>query len=114
MSVREPSAQVLDWELWSQVQRHFDSRETVGGRIGKGNEILITEKDVFNMSPAQLDEYMDWYENSWLDHSKSKERRRNQHLHSVLIFISSLKSVGRLLPNWSDCLAKPAYFFSGR
>ncbi|PKX89555.1 TFIIB-type zinc finger domain-containing protein [Aspergillus novofumigatus IBT 16806] len=63
VSSREPSAQVLDWELWGQVQRHFDSRET-------GNEILVTEKDVFNMAPAQLDEYMDWYETSWLDHSR--------------------------------------------
>lgn len=73
LSTREPSAQVLDWKLWAQVQRHFDRRETVGGRIGKGNEILVTEKDVFNMTPAQLDEYMDWYETSWLDHSRGKE-----------------------------------------
>ncbi|KAF4263982.1 hypothetical protein CNMCM8689_002179 [Aspergillus fumigatus] len=70
VSTREPSAQVLDWKLWGQVQRHFDRRETAGGRIGKGNEILVTEKDVFDMTPAQLDEYMDWYETSWLDHSR--------------------------------------------
>ncbi|GFF43049.1 RNA polymerase I-specific transcription initiation factor rrn7 [Aspergillus udagawae] len=70
VSTREPSAQVLDWKLWAQVQRHFDRRETAGGRIGKGNEILVTEKDVFNMTPAQLDEYMDWYETSWLDQSR--------------------------------------------
>ncbi|KAF7130954.1 hypothetical protein CNMCM5793_003889 [Aspergillus hiratsukae] len=70
LSTREPSAQVLDWKLWAQVQRHFDRRETAGGRIGKGNEILVTEKDVFNMTQAQLDEYMDWYETSWLDHSR--------------------------------------------
>jgi RNA polymerase I-specific transcription initiation factor RRN7 len=70
VSTREPSALVLDWKLWGQVQRHFDRRETAGGRIGKGNEILVTEKDVFNMTPAQLDEYMDWYETSWLDHSR--------------------------------------------
>jgi RNA polymerase I-specific transcription initiation factor RRN7 len=72
VSTREPSAQVLDWKLWGQVQRHFDRRETAGGRIGKGNEILVTEKDVFDMTPAQLDEYMDWYETSWLDHSRGK------------------------------------------
>ena len=69
-STREPSSQVVNWELWAQVQRHFDARETSGGRIGKGNEVLVNDNDVFNMSPTQLDEYMDWYENSWLDVSR--------------------------------------------
>ncbi|PLN84478.1 RNA polymerase I-specific transcription initiation factor Rrn7 [Aspergillus taichungensis] len=69
-STREPSSQVVNWELWAQVQRHFDARETSGGRIGKGKEVLVNDNDVFNMSPAQLDEYMDWYENSWLDVSR--------------------------------------------
>ncbi|THC99406.1 hypothetical protein EYZ11_001130 [Aspergillus tanneri] len=66
-TAREPTTQVIDWELWAQAQRHFANRETSGGQIGKGNEILVKEKDVFNMTPSQLDEYMDWYENSWLD-----------------------------------------------
>ncbi|KAK5696428.1 hypothetical protein LTS12_028567, partial [Elasticomyces elasticus] len=69
-SAREPATQAIDWQIWAQVQRHFHQRETSSGRIGKGNEILINEKDVFNMTPSQLDEYMDWYENSWLDLSK--------------------------------------------
>ncbi|KAE8134117.1 hypothetical protein BDV38DRAFT_166945 [Aspergillus pseudotamarii] len=70
ISAKEPATQVIDWKLWAQAQRHFDSRETARGRIGKGNEVLVNERDVFNMSPSQLDEYMNWYENSWLDNSK--------------------------------------------
>lgn len=70
-SAREPAAQVIDWKLWGQAQRQFDNRETAGGRIGKGNEVLVNETDVFNMTLSQLDEYMDWYENSWLDSSKA-------------------------------------------
>lgn len=69
-SAREPATQAVDWQVWTRVQRHFDQRETSSGRIGRGNEILINEKDVFKMTPGQLDEYMDWYENSWLDSNK--------------------------------------------
>ncbi|KAB8232215.1 TFIIB-type zinc finger domain-containing protein [Aspergillus alliaceus] len=69
-SAKEPTTQVIDWKLWAQEQRHYDSRETAGGRIGKGNEVLVNERDVFDMTPSQLDEYMDWYENSWLDNSR--------------------------------------------
>lgn len=69
-SAKEPAAQLIDWKLWGQSQRQFDNRETAGGRIGRGNEILVNEKDVFSMAPNQLDEYMDWYESKWLDISK--------------------------------------------
>ncbi|KAF7597094.1 Pol I core factor CF [Aspergillus hancockii] len=52
VSAKEPTTQVIDWKVWAQAQRHFDNRETANGKIGK-------------------DEYMDWYENSWLDNSKA-------------------------------------------
>ncbi|GKZ34338.1 hypothetical protein AbraIFM66950_004568 [Aspergillus brasiliensis] len=69
-SSKDPAIQVIDWNLWSQIQRHFDNRETPAGQLGKGKEILVNERDVFSMTPSQLDEYMDWYENSWLDPTK--------------------------------------------
>ncbi|RAL09840.1 TFIIB-type zinc finger domain-containing protein [Aspergillus homomorphus CBS 101889] len=72
LSPKEPSVQVVDWALWAQNQRNFDREETSGGRLGKGNEISVTEKDILSMTPSQLDEYMNWYESSWLDHSKAQ------------------------------------------
>ncbi|KAL5359701.1 RNA polymerase I-specific transcription initiation factor Rrn7 [Aspergillus floccosus] len=70
LSAKDPTTQVIDWKIWAQTQRQFDNRETSAGRIGKGNEITINEQDVFSLTPAQLDEYMDWYEKSWLDTTK--------------------------------------------
>ena len=69
-SANEPATQAIDWKAWEQAQRHFDNRETSTGHIGRGKEVLTTEKDVLDMTPTQLDEYMDWYESSWLDNSK--------------------------------------------
>lgn len=70
VSANEPTTQAIDWKAWDQAQRHFDDREASAGHIGRGREVLTTEKDVFSMTPTQLDEYMDWYESSWLDGSK--------------------------------------------
>ncbi|KAL2822589.1 hypothetical protein BJX63DRAFT_126648 [Aspergillus granulosus] len=69
-SAQEPTVQAIDWEAWADVQDHFDKRDAMSGRIGKGKEILVNEGDVLTMNSNQLDEYMDWYESSWLDSSK--------------------------------------------
>ncbi|KAL1985585.1 hypothetical protein VTN96DRAFT_7565 [Rasamsonia emersonii] len=66
-SASEPAAQVLDWKLWAHTQKLFDNKEFAGGRLPRGKEILVDEKDVFKMTTQQLDDYLDWYENSWLD-----------------------------------------------
>ncbi|KAF9885801.1 Pol I core factor CF [Aspergillus nanangensis] len=70
VSAKEPTTQVIDWKIWGQAQRQYDNRKTSSGGIGKGNEIMVNDQDVFNMTPGQLDEYMDWYEKNWLDSSK--------------------------------------------
>ncbi|KAL4997359.1 hypothetical protein BDV10DRAFT_169956 [Aspergillus recurvatus] len=70
-SAQEPTVQTINWAAWTEVQKHFDRRDTPSGRINKGKEILVNEDDVLTMTPDQLDEYMDWYENSWLDSSNA-------------------------------------------
>ncbi|KAL3461459.1 hypothetical protein BJX64DRAFT_260613 [Aspergillus heterothallicus] len=69
-SAQEPTVQAIDWEAWTEVQTRFGRRDALAGRIGKGKEILVNDEDVLTMNPDQLDEYMDWYETSWLDTSK--------------------------------------------
>lgn len=111
-SAREPATQAIDWQIWAQVQRHFHQRETSSGRIGKGNEILINEKDVFNMTPSQLDEYMDWYENSWLDLSKGVLLLKNIYLIGLTLTFSLSINRGQFtsgsIPTWSNGCGKPA------
>ncbi|KAJ5477441.1 hypothetical protein N7539_007585 [Penicillium diatomitis] len=66
-TAKEPATQAMDWAVWARVQAHFTSREQSHGTITKEEAIRLTEKDVLNMMPRQLDEYMDWYESNWLD-----------------------------------------------
>ncbi|KAL5046279.1 hypothetical protein BDW71DRAFT_182510 [Aspergillus fruticulosus] len=70
-SAQEPTVQMINWGAWAEVQKLFDRSNKSSGRIGKGKEILVKEDDVLTMTPDQLDEYMDWYENSWLDSSNA-------------------------------------------
>lgn len=37
------------------------------GGLGRGDEIRVKDSDVFQLTAKQVDEYMDWYEKSWLD-----------------------------------------------
>lgn len=69
-SANEPTTQVIDWTVWEQAQRHFENREAAAGHLEKGKEILTGESDVLGMTTTQMDEYMDWYENSWLISSR--------------------------------------------
>ncbi|KAJ5920364.1 hypothetical protein N7516_011222 [Penicillium verrucosum] len=73
-TAKEPAAQVMDWTLWARAQNNFDHDQPFGGKIGKKAAVQITDQDVLNMTSAQLDHYMDWYESSWLDTSKEPNR----------------------------------------
>jgi RNA polymerase I-specific transcription initiation factor RRN7 len=65
LSWEDPTALVINWETWATAQRRFDDRDKECGRLGKGNELKVKEADAFNMTPQQLDDYMDWYEKMW-------------------------------------------------
>ncbi|KAJ5444258.1 uncharacterized protein N7458_008130 [Penicillium daleae] len=66
-TAKEPATQAINWSLWARAQTHFNRRESASGKIGKEQVIQLTDKDVLNMAPSQLDEYMDWYESNWID-----------------------------------------------
>ncbi|CAG8105537.1 unnamed protein product [Penicillium olsonii] len=66
---KEPAAQTMDWSRWAIAQTAFESDSHFKKNIGKDAAIRITDSDVLNMSTDQLDHYMDWYADSWLDTS---------------------------------------------
>ncbi|KAL9581434.1 MAG: hypothetical protein Q9212_003898 [Teloschistes hypoglaucus] len=75
-SLTEPGTLGIDWNRWSEVQKDYDARDTAGGELGRGNEIKVTETDVFNLSGDQVDEYLDWFEKTWVDEERARKRPR--------------------------------------
>ena len=75
-SAADPGTLALDWDEWYKAQKEYDSRETANGQLGRGNEIKVEEKDVFNMSDDQMDEYLDWFETTWVDEERARNNPR--------------------------------------
>ena len=70
----------MDWDVWVRTQKNHDSHSTTEGSLGRGNEIAVTEEDVFTMSGNQLDEYLDWYEKTWIDEERASHALPQQLL----------------------------------
>ncbi|KAJ5367648.1 hypothetical protein N7541_001589 [Penicillium brevicompactum] len=71
---KEPAAQTMDWSQWALAQASFDSDSHFKENIGRDAAIRVTDSDVLAMSADQLDHYMDWYAESWLDTSRTPGR----------------------------------------
>ncbi len=68
---------VIDWDVWCKSQTEYAARHTSAGKLGRGNEINVNENDVMAMSGEQLDEYLDWYEKTWIkEESQEPQSRR--------------------------------------
>ncbi|KAL8911200.1 MAG: hypothetical protein Q9171_003606 [Xanthocarpia ochracea] len=75
-SAADPGTLALDWDQWCKAQKEYDSRETANGQLGRGNEIKVEEKDVFSLSDYQMDEYLDWFEKTWVDEERARSHPR--------------------------------------
>ena len=76
----ETAILTVDWDIWRQTQKDYDSQPTADGKLGRGSEIAITEDDVFSMSGKQLDGYLDWYEKTWIDEARASQALPQQLL----------------------------------
>lgn len=75
-SMTDPGVLALDWEAWvtsRQTQVPGAEGETMGGR---GSEIEVTEDDIMAMTGQQTDEYLDWYERTWVDEDRAQSKLR--------------------------------------
>lgn len=66
----------IDWDNWCELQKQYDMRFASKGKIGRGNEMLVNEQNIMNMSGEQLDEYLDWYEKTWISEDDDEHQKR--------------------------------------
>lgn len=63
----DPTALKIDWAKW---------RKTMGERssdgLKQGDEIKVTDADVLDMSEKKMDDYLDWYQRTWIDDRDAK------------------------------------------
>ena len=66
----------IDWEVWTSARQTHKSRLVDPEHLAHGSEINVTETDVMAMTGAQLDDYLDWYERTWVDEERAQHRAR--------------------------------------
>lgn len=75
-SLADTAALTIDWATWVDVRSSHNIHSTSEAYLEHGSEIFATEGDVMNMTGGQLDEYMDWYERTFIDESRVEEKAR--------------------------------------
>lgn len=75
-TLTEPGIMTIDWDVWSEQQKDFDGRLTSGGKLGRGNEIKVKEQEVLDTTADQIDEYLDWFERTWVEAGNQEQKKR--------------------------------------
>lgn len=68
-SITDPSGLRVDWNTWLKIM----TDKPVRG-LRRGQEITVADKDVFKMKGKELDDYLDWYQRTWLDDRDPKSK----------------------------------------
>lgn len=79
----EPGVLGINWDVWCDLQAEYEARFVSDGRIGRGNIISVNEQDIMKMSGTQLDEYLDWCEQTWVDEESSASKKQ-EHWKELL------------------------------
>lgn len=63
----EPTTVRMDWPEWARKMAEPPSRG-----LKRGEEVKITDADIPNMNAKKIDDYLDWYQRTWVDDSDPK------------------------------------------
>lgn len=84
-SSSEPTAIKMDWEVWCNQVHATQSKER-GSKSRLTTEELMTlkEEDVFSMLPNQLDQYLDFYADTFLDQAAIQRTKDTNDFRNAL------------------------------
>ena len=66
-SETDPTTVKVDWNRWREIMADAPSRG-----LKRGEEIKVTDADVMKMSGKQMDDYLNWYQRTWIDDRNPK------------------------------------------
>ncbi|KAL9118470.1 MAG: hypothetical protein Q9187_004987 [Circinaria calcarea] len=81
----------IDWDTWNGARKVYDADANPDGRLTRDKDITMTERDVFNMSALQMDDYLDWYEKTWID-----DEDKDHHARALPDQLLNMFPTGRL------------------
>ena len=90
-ALNHPALVNMDWDAWLISHTNHRSRLQDKDHLMRGSEVNVTEKDAMDMTDTQIDDYLDWYERTWVDEERAQEKPKG--LPSALL---DLFPIGRL------------------
>ena len=63
----DPTSLKINWGKWSDIMIPRPSK-----KLREGEELKVTDQDVLKMSDGKLDDYLDWYQRTWIDDREPK------------------------------------------
>ena len=73
-----PTTLQMSWADWleakSKYDRAFEAGLTPAGGLRTGSEIHVTDDDILDMTEQQLDQYMDWYQSTWMKNNPASQQ----------------------------------------
>lgn len=91
-SLKDPAILNLDWNFWTSVVKSEDrgvkKAKGLGGLV-KGKEIEVKEEDAFRFNGKELDDYLEWYQKTFLDGTDEEQKSEFAILSTVSKFFLS-------------------------
>lgn len=83
-TVTEPAATRMNWEEWHNHMSTY-RMESRGPTLKYTKEefVLLQEKDVFSMNENQLDQYLDWYHDAFIDEDRLARGEDGEFRHAL-------------------------------
>ena len=74
-SLNDPSAMTLNWNIWLTAKRTYDAAliSPYTTTLIPGTEMSIKDTDILQMEESQLDAYMDFYQEMWVNPDRKEE-----------------------------------------
>jgi RNA polymerase I-specific transcription initiation factor RRN7 len=63
----DPTTVKIDWRKWQEIM--IDKPQE---GLKRGDEIHVEDTDVASMSEKQMDDYLNWYQRTWIDGAEPK------------------------------------------
>jgi len=66
-SETDPTTVKVDWKRWREIMADAPTKG-----LKRGEEINVTDAGVMKMSGKQMDDYLNWYQRTWIDDRNPK------------------------------------------
>lgn len=88
----EPTAAVMNWTYWQEQMESAKAKQK-GGNDGYTIAELtkLEEKDVFDMAPNQLDQYLDFYADTFLDEAEIQRTKDTDDFRNAIYGMFPIK-----------------------